>query len=273
MAPDAPIQVTFDRAMDHASVEQRLQLRPPIAGCDPALCAVTWNGDVLSLRHAGHELTPATHYNVVLHRGYRDAMGQANSFDHAWDFSTESAPALSSSTPADNAIDVAVDADLVLQFSRAVRLPADSDVAIEPAVAVSLRLDPADPSRLIVAPLRLLQPATSYTVSLAATILDQHNAPMGRARQLHFTTARVSLLRSLAFAAGAAGDGAGSRRRVVELRPPPTLQSRPQPSASCTTALERCWTLAGAPRAAPCGCLTARHRGRCALSTLAAAQR
>jgi len=225
VSPTAPIAVTFDRAMDRGSVEQRLEVDPAIPGCRPARCETAWSGNTLTLQHAGHPFFPATNYKVLLRRGYRDTHGQVDSFDHAWDFTTESAPALTSTAPSDGAAAVGVDADIVLQFSRAVLAPPESAVALDPSTPFNVRLDPTDASRLVVAPLRLLRPATAYHVTVAGSLADTHGGTLGHPRTFEFTTGRLNLGRTLAFATGT-GEVEGATR-LVDLRPPATLQSRP----------------------------------------------
>jgi hypothetical protein len=225
VAPDAPIVITFDRAMDHQSVESRLEVQPGIPGCSPSGCLALWRDRTLTLAHSDHEFVPNTRYRVVLRPGYHDTAGAVNSYQHSWQFTTEEAPTLRSSTPASGATGVAPDVDIVLQFSRAMLPVGPDQVRIEPAVPFHLAPDPGDAGRIVVSPLRLLRPDTRYTLTVAASLQDVHNDSIGQAVRLTFTTGRVSLERTLAFAVFGGPDQGGQPRRIALLRPPASLSA------------------------------------------------
>ena len=117
---DASIRVRFDRAVDQTSVATRFRLEPGAVG------QIRWQGDrELVFEH--QPLHAASTYQVVLDPGYRDGQGTANELRHSWSFSTESAPALTGSSPAagDQAVDPA--AYLAFSFSRAMDLRSLAD--------------------------------------------------------------------------------------------------------------------------------------------------
>lgn len=232
VAGDAPIKVTFNNAMDRASVEARFAVGPPIGGCDRATCPVAWNGRTLTLAHARHQLTPNTKYRVTLKPGYRDTAGRTEGLEHFWEFNTESAPGVGAITPADGSTGVAVDADLTVQLTRSVLVPAPAVLSLvaeaDPLpVAYRVAIASDDSRRLVMSPVGLLRPRTRYTLHLAAALQDAHHNPLGTDHDYHFTTGALDLTRSLGFIVRDPGGSSGSR--IAMLRPPAGLNA-PAPS-------------------------------------------
>src|SRR5258708_3722320 len=169
VAGDAPIKITFDRAMDRESVSTRFQLSPAISGCSVSRCPVTWKDRTMVFSHLAYEFQPDNKYTVRLRPGYRDTSGHANDIEHSWEFHTHTAPSLHSANPPAGAKDVAPDIDITLQFSRAMQVPrqqqlklVDSESEVAAAVPARVTLDPADASRLVVSPLTLLASRHRY---------------------------------------------------------------------------------------------------------------
>jgi hypothetical protein len=85
---------------------------------------------------------------------------------------------------------------LSLSFSRAMNVGALAGaVSIEPDTPLSLREDPADGRRVIVAPQVLLQPGTSYTLVVDRGALDVDGNPLRAAGHLRFQTGANRALR------------------------------------------------------------------------------
>lgn len=232
VAGDAPIRVTFNHDMDRASVESRLRLDPAIPGCDQGGCPVSWNGRVLTVRHDGHQFQPATRYRVTLRAGYRDNAGRVEGLEHFWDFNTEGAPSIASITPADKSSGVAVDTDISIQLSRNALVPAPDQLTLtstpdEGSLAYRVAIAPDDARRLVVSPLFLLHPRTTFTVHLGAGVEDIHHNPVGAAHDFQFTTGAPDLTRSLAFLVR--DDATGVSSRIAALRPPAGVNT-PAPS-------------------------------------------
>ena len=226
MTPDAPIQVTFDRPMDHDSVTSRFRVQPAVPGCSAVACVFNWSGQTLTWKHAGHEFIPGAHYQVTVRSGFRDQAGLVNTLDHAWDFTVEDALSLRSSNPTAGAVAVAPEADISLQFSRDLVVPTAGQVHFEPDVPSLVSIDPSDPTRLTIAPTRLLEAQTQYRLVLDAGLQDAHHDVLGREVSLTFTTGPADLSRSLAFAVL---DADGTASRLAMLRTPATVTS-PVPS-------------------------------------------
>src|SRR3989475_4735121 len=108
VATDQPITITFDRAMNHESVERRFGLSPALPGCSGSnSCHFAWSGNTLTFIHAHVNFDVSTAYQVSMHAGYADATGQQNGLEHSWRFVTEGRPALVAVDPPDNATAVA----------------------------------------------------------------------------------------------------------------------------------------------------------------------
>jgi hypothetical protein len=228
VAGDAPIKVTFDRPMDRHSVEFRFQLEPALTSCTASICPVRWNDRTLTFSHPQVEFQPDTRYQVHIKPGYRDAAGRVNNIEHVWEFRTESAPALQSSTPAADATGVAPDADLILQFSRPMQTPTsdhlkfvDPETNLPAPVPYRVTLDPGDQSRVLVAPVHVLQSRHHYRLSLSADYQDARHNDLARPISINFTTGDADLSRSLAFLVLDAGGAVG--HRIAILRPPASL--------------------------------------------------
>lgn len=177
-----PVRITFDRPMDEGSVAARFRLQPSAPG------TITWpTPRQLVFTHA--TLKTAAHYEVVLEGGYRDAAGTINDLRHHWPFQTEAAPALTGATPSpgDSGVDPA--AYLTLAFSRPMDLGSlASAISITPGIGISIRQDPTDGRRIIVAPRSLLEPNQDYTVAVTRAARDADGNQLGSGRAVSFRT-------------------------------------------------------------------------------------
>src|SRR6202171_1374331 len=179
VATNQAITVSFDRAMNHESVEQRFGLTPALPGCSGStICHFAGSANTLTLIHTHINFDVSTAYRVSMHAGYADATGQQNGLEHSWRFITEGRPTLAGVDPPDNATAVAPDRNIVLSFSRPMR--ADSmgaAVQLSPDTPFLLRSKPGgDGSQFEIIPTALLQPNQSYTVSLDRPIDAHENA-------------------------------------------------------------------------------------------------
>jgi Big-like domain-containing protein/WD40 repeat protein len=201
VAADAPITVSFDHPVQHASVASRFHIDPPLAGCDlavafgglpPAGCRVDWNHESsgFTLRHTAALFASSQRYNLSLDGGITDPSGVSNGLDHHWGFWSGAGPTLRSISPGDGATDVGIESPAVLSFST----PMDVDrtsaaISVVPAAAgTRVVQNKNDPSRFVVVFGALLDPRTSYTITVAATAADTHGAPLGTVSTARFTT-------------------------------------------------------------------------------------
>ncbi len=210
VATNEPIRIRFDRALDRDSVAARFSLRPRVTG------AISWDASNTLVFH--HDtLKPNTPYTVVLGSGYRDAAGNVNGFNHSWSFQTEPPPDLRSTSPGQGEGQVDPATYLGLSFSR--EMAAESfrgAVTFSPSVPFSVRSDPADARRVLIAPRSLLNQSTTYDVAISSDATDadgNHLHPL----RLRFTTGNVrSLSRWITFVASESGTTAGSGVWMVD---------------------------------------------------------
>ena len=201
VATNQPITISFDRAMNHGSVEQLFALTPALPGCSGSKnCHFAWSGNTLTFIHEHVNFAVSTAYRVSMHAGYADASGQQNGLEHSWRFITEGLPTLVAVDPADNATAVAPDRNIVLTFSRPMRADSmQAAVQLSPDAPFLLRSRPGgDGSQFEIIPTALLQPNRSYTVSLDRPLDVHENAIYGQV-QIRFRTGPLGLSRKIGY--------------------------------------------------------------------------
>jgi hypothetical protein len=208
---NTPVQITFDHAVDRASVARRFHVLPASEG------RLTWpKPNQLVYVHA--PLQTDAQYTVELEAGYQDTQGHAYSLRHWWQFQTESPPELVSISPAPGTRNVDPAAYVTLTFSREMNLAAlGSALSLSPAMPFSLRVDPGDDRRVIVAPRALLDAAQTYSVKVSRDALDVDGNPLRAAVQGVFETgADRSLRHWVGVLAQQFAEGAGRGVWVVD---------------------------------------------------------
>jgi Tol biopolymer transport system component len=204
------ISVSFDRPMNHESVEQRFILTPALPGCSGSKnCRFAWTGNTLMFIHTHVSFALSTLYTVSMHSGYADASGQQNTLDHSWRFKTEGPPMLTGVDPSDNASAVAPDRNIVLTFSRLMRADSMSAaIQLSPEVPFLLRSRPGgDTSQFEIIPTALLKPNQTYTVTVDRPVDVHDNAISGRV-ETRFRTGPLSLSRKIGYLIGQRGQPA-----------------------------------------------------------------
>ena len=196
-----PIRITFDHAVDQASVEARLHLLPATNG------TVRW----ISPRQLAYEhpaLLTSTTYEIILEAGYRDLAGNTYSLRHHWAFATQGPPGLADSTPTNNEAGVDPAAYLTLDFTREMSASTlRSALTINPTVPFNVRLDPSDGRRAIIAPSQLLAPNTTYQLAVSITALDINGNQLDRNQTIRFKTGSPRPLRHWVAFATQGADG------------------------------------------------------------------
>jgi len=206
-----PVRITFDHAVDKASVTSRLRLSPAVEG------SIKWLSDQ-QLEYDHLKLDPSTLYEVILDAGYSDNAGNVYMLRHHWSFTTEAPPSFAGSSPTDGATRIDPADYLSIGFTRSMN--ADS---LRSALAF---IDPTDDRRVIVAPEALLAPNTDYSVLVGAGALDADGNQLDRVRTIRFTTGDVSKLRHwIAFATLSASGSSGGLWIVNETGFPRQLLS------------------------------------------------
>src|SRR5207302_188295 len=210
VATNQEVRITFDRAMNHDSVERRFVLTPSLAACGGSKpCHFAWNNNTLVFIHDNVSFDLSTTYTVSLHAGYADSSGQTNTLEHSWRFTTEGRPTLASVDPADNASAVAPDRNIVLSFSRPMQ-PDTLRTAIQltPDTPFFVRTRPGgDTSQFEIIPLSVLKPDQSYTVSIEGALDTHQNSTYGRIES-RFKTGGLSLARRVGYLIGQRGEPA-----------------------------------------------------------------
>lgn len=191
-----PVHITFDHAVDQASVESRLHLVPAAAG------HVKWI-DGRSLEYDHDKLQTSTTYEVVLEAGYSDITGNVYSLRHHWSFTTEAAPAFTGSTPSGGDADIDPADFISVSFTRPmIDSSLRSAIIFTPDIPFDVRADPTDAKRVIVAPDSLLQANTAYEMLITQSAEDVDGNQLDHVRSITFTTGAVRPLRHwVAFAA------------------------------------------------------------------------
>jgi len=199
-----PIKIAFDHAVDQQSVAERLHLSPDVDG------RITWLSD-RSLEYDHPTLSPATTYEVILEAGYRDAAGNVYVLRHHWSFVTEQAPSLTASSPGDGATHIDPADYLTVDFTRTMNAETlRSAIAFNPQVAFSVRTDPSDARRAIVAPKALLDANTDYTLLISTAAADVDGNELDHVHTIRFSTGAIGALHHwIAFATLSATGGAG----------------------------------------------------------------
>ena len=204
-----PIMITFDHPVDQSSVESRLHLLPATNG------TVRW----ISPRQLAYEhpaLMTSMTYEIILEAGYHDLAGNTYSLRHHWSFATEGPPGLAGSTPSNNDAGVDPAAYLTLDFTREMNgATLGSALTISPSVPFSVRLDPSDGRRAIIAPSQLLSPNTAYQLAVNVAALDIDGNQLDRNQTIRFKTGSPRPLRHWVAFATKGADGAAAGLWIV----------------------------------------------------------
>src|SRR5438270_5957613 len=218
------VSISFDRPMNHDSVERRFQLSPTLSACSTSkTCRYAWTGNTLVYIHTHVNFALSTQYTVSMHAGYADASGQQNTLDHVWHFTTEGPPTLTAVDPSDTASAVATDRNIVLSFSRPMRADTmQAAVQLSPDTPFLMRSRPGgDGSQFEIIPTSLLQPNQSYTLSVDRPLDVHDNAIFGRV-QTRFRTGQLSVTRKIGYLVGQRGQPAFAVG-IVDPHPDPFL--------------------------------------------------
>jgi len=110
----APIAITFDQAMDRASVESAFSVSPQIAG------TFKWQDDTLLFSPAGTGFSRATTYHVSVSTTAQSAAGLSLPQALDFDFHTVGYLEVAAVQPENSTADVALDARITVMFNRPV---------------------------------------------------------------------------------------------------------------------------------------------------------
>ncbi len=230
VATDTVIEIGFDRLVDRASVESRVQVEPSLPGCPPpaGACRMTWAERTLRIQ-PDLNLQPSTKYTVRLLAGFTDAHGQPNRLDHSWSFVTEAPPSVTGLEPAPQSVRVSPVRDLVLTFSRAMQPQSvEEAVRLTPPTRVRVVQNPSNHAQFQIAPLRPLQPRAEYTVEVSFAARDAHGNGMAGTLRSTFTTGDMSFPAMVGYLASTTDTGPRTTVGLVDPHPNP-VAGRPLP--------------------------------------------
>lgn len=250
VATDTVIEISFDRSVDRASVESRVQVEPSLPGCrlTAGACRMDWAEETLRLPH--DLLQPGTKYTVRLLAGFTDARGKPNRLDHSWSFVTEAPPSVTGLDPGPQSARVSPARDLVLTFSRAMQ-PQSVEAAVQltPPTKVQVVQNPSNHAQFQIAPLRPLQPRTEYTVEVSLAARDAHGNGLAATLRSTFTTGDMSFPAMVSYLASTTDSGPRTTVGLVDPHPNP-VAGRPlpkvlyqEPASGGTAALQDFWWL------------------------------
>ncbi len=220
---DSEIRIAFDRAVDHPSVERRLQIDPPLPGCGPGAgaCRLAWSQNTLRVEH-DQNLQPGTRYSVRLQPGFQDLQGRTNPLDHLWSFVTEASPAVTGLDPGPQSTRVSPARDLVLTFSRAMRPESvQAGIRLTPDVPLRVVQNPSNHAQFQIAPIQLLRARTDYTLEVSFDVRDIHGNALAATVRSTFSTAEMGFPAMVSYLASPP-DG-GPRATVGLVDPHPNL--------------------------------------------------
>ncbi len=202
------LEMTFDRAMDRASVAAAATLAPAPAGG----MVWSWNeAGTAAVAGSTGPLQAGTAYRFTVAATACDALGVSLGQEIHRTFTTDTAPTvvLSGVFPADGASGVASGVVIRVPFSK----PMDHDTTDQACelllegqpVAATRRWD--GPTRLLLTPAAPLRPHQAYTLLIGRGARDQNGIPLATAVTIRFTT---SVERSVTAAAITPASGAAN---------------------------------------------------------------
>lgn len=112
--PDSPIQLVFDRAMDHAAVESAFQVYPAVKG------QLAWQDDRTLVFTPAEKLARAGLYDVVLDQRARDAQGAPLNQAYQFRFATAGFLEVAQVIPAPSTADAEPGSTITVIFNRPV---------------------------------------------------------------------------------------------------------------------------------------------------------
>ena len=197
--PDGPFIVTFNQPMDRASVEAGVELRPESG--EAVATTIEWSeGDTVATLRPDAPLTLGIAHEVVVPAGLAGAEGGSTQSEQVANFRVVEPPRLVRTDPLDGETDVSIYRWITLHYNN----PMDVE-SFEGRVSVT-GIDPDDlefyennwgPPTVTI---RVrLEPATEYTVRIAAGVRDRGGRTLP-AHTFTFTTEEPDVVPWLSFA-------------------------------------------------------------------------
>ena len=186
----APVVITFDQAMDRASVESAFSITPAVVG------TFEWQDDTLSFFPTDKAFSRATTYHIVVASAARSAAGQPLPEPLSFSFYTVGYLEVTAVQPEHGTLDVALDARITVMFSRPV-VPL-SAISIQTGLPQPLTFVPPitgegewlNTSIYTFHPVDGFVPGTTYKARIAAGLQDTAGGVLATDHSWEFTTQR-----------------------------------------------------------------------------------
>ncbi len=192
------IEVDFSEPVEQRSAEAAFTVDPAIDG------AFSWSATSLTFTPASR-LPLRTEFEVSIARSVRDRAGNEMVGEpERFTFVTVGNPTVIGSDPEDAAVDVALDAPIVVDFSTLMDTASvEGAIRVVPASEVALRWSR---ERLTVVPVAGWEPNRRYSVTIGVGARDQAGTPLEDAFRLAFRTVAAGLtVEAIVPADGVAG--------------------------------------------------------------------
>lgn len=205
------LEVVFSEGVNHQSAQTAFTLSPQVPG------SFSWSG-VTMIFTPSDRLPLQTSFSLRLRGKITDLAGNAMNGAGPYAFHTVGGPSIVATQPADQAVDVALDARIQLTFSTLMDTASvQRALEIVPSAVADLRWAG---QRLTIVPRPRLIPDQAYTLFLGAGAHDQAGTALNAPLRLSFRTVSAGLTaRTIAPADGTQGIAITSPIVVVFDRP------------------------------------------------------
>ena len=225
-APNASPTATFSRAMDPATLTTT-SVTLVRNGGDPVAASVAYSSATRRVTiNPADDLAPGTTYTATISIAATSLGGAALAAPVSWSFTTNPAPTVTATTPADGATSVPVNTSPTATFSRAMTastLIAGGTATLRPAaggaaVTASVTYDSAN-FRVIINPTADLLAGTTYTARVSTAARAADGAALASDVSWSFTTMAAPTVTAVVPADGATGVALGVSPTATFSRP------------------------------------------------------
>jgi hypothetical protein len=202
------IEVDFSEPVEHASAQAAFAISPAVEG------AFSWSATSLTFTPRDR-LPLRTAFVVSIGPGVRDRAGNAMpGTPQPFGFETVGNPMVVSSEPLDAALDVALDAPIVVNFSTLMDTASvERAIRVSPSSEVSLRWSR---ERLSIVPAEPWEANRRYALTIGTGARDQAGTPLEEPFRLSFRTVAAGLaVETVVPADGVAGISVGTAIALV----------------------------------------------------------
>ena len=164
------IDVEFSEAVRHDTAEKAFSMTAVVTGSPAVAGTFYWQGQTLIFTPSA-KLPLSTKFHVRMAAGVQDLAGNAQGSSSSIDFTTVGGPVVVSTSPANGAASVSVDASVEIQFDRLMDTQkVVAGLTVEPAITYQASWNGA---LLTINPTGPMEYATTYTVRIGEPAVDQ----------------------------------------------------------------------------------------------------